>query len=163
MRSFLRITSTPLNYTWISTVLMCHQCYKSKFNLMHPPQTYCPNMLVLLRVRQDSSVLCVLGVLTTIMRKQGCINIHKRIHCRSTSGLINCHQPFPKIIPVTALIAKMFYIHFLSTNSTCSMYTILHCNCNKVTNLVYSIVTWYILGLCIWSSIAPIIYRLCSR
>src|SRR5699024_7403205 len=111
---------------------MYHQRSKSEFGLMHPHQAYCPHVLALLRVRQDLSVLYALGVLTTIMREQGCINTLERIHCRSTLGLISCHQTFPKVAPVTALVANMFFIRFLGINFIWLMYTRLHCNNNKI-------------------------------
>src|SRR5699024_1203421 len=112
---------------------MCHQRYKSEFGLMHPHQAYCPHALALLKVRQDLSVLYALGVLTTIMREQGCINMLERIHCRSTLGLINCHQTFLKVAPVIALVSNMSFIRFLGINFTWLMYTRLHCNNNKIT------------------------------
>ena len=107
---------------------------------MHPYQAHCPHALALLRVRQDLSVLYALSVLTTIMREQECINMLERIHCRNTLGLINCHQTFLKVAPVIALVVNMFFICFLGINFTWLMYTRLHCNCNKIMNLIYSIV-----------------------
>ena len=99
---------------------------------MHPHQAYCPHALALLRVRQDLSVLYALGVLTTIIKEQECINMLERIHCRSTLGLINCHQTFPKVTPVTALIANMFFICSLGINFTWLMYIRLLCDNNKI-------------------------------
>ena len=111
---------------------MYHQYYKSKFSLIHPYQAYCLYALAFLRVRQDSSILYILSILTTIIREQGYINMLKKIYYRSTLGLINYYQTFLKITPVTALVTNMFFIHFLDINFTWLIYTRLHCNNNKV-------------------------------